>query len=197
MNEDTPATAAHLVLPLPRHAGPMRPARYQAKAGDSAGGALSMEQLSDLLWAGLGLDRRGSGGRSPVPRSGWRGTEVYVCVPGGCYRYDPREHALTRVGPADHRPMAGWMARGEPPTLGLVYVEDAAAGDEVDGEEAGRLAGAEAHAMAAGMAACCARVGYTARNDLPSSPRLRALLGLRAPRRIVLTQAIAAPSALH
>lgn len=197
MNDDTPAKAAHLVLPLPRHAGPMRRARYQARPGDSAGGALSMEQLSDLLWAGLGLDRRGSGGRSPVPRSGWRGTEVYVCVPGGCYRYDPREHALARVSPADHRPMSAWPAQGQPPALALVYVEDDGAGDEDEGEEAGRLAGAEAHAMAASMAACCARVGYTARNDLPSSPRLRALLGLRAPRRIVLTQAIGAPPAIH
>lgn len=189
----SPSAPGDVVLPLPRRAGPPREPRNTPQPART----LSLEQVSDLLWAGFGLNRHGSGGRAAIPARGWRALELYVCLPDGCYRYDARDHALLRVTPRDARAFAGWHGAGPPAALALVYVTDRPDDERDAWEETGHLAGAEVPAIAGNVAAHSARAGLSTRGEERFDPRLANLLGLDERQRIVLTQTIALRAAVH
>lgn len=183
-----------LVVPLPRLAGRPSAPGAAAPAGQHAEQALPLEQVSRLLWHGLGLGRRGSGGRAAAAAVAGRcDLELYACLPDGGYRYEAPAHALRRVTPHDCRALAGG---GSAPALVLVYVVDGA--DEETGcEECGRLPGSDPASIAARVAAYCARAGLEARGvDWVDGP-LAALLRLAPGRRVALAQTVRALPAAH
>lgn len=185
------------VLPLPRLAG-----RPRVRAGAAAGGqraehSFSAEQVSRLLWHGLGLNRRGSGGRAAASAGQRRDLEVYVCLPDGGYRYDAPDHALHRVTPHDHRPLAGCDASGPAPALSLVYVVCGGPDEETGWEECGRLPDADPASVAGSVAAYCAKAGLHARGEEWFAPHLGTLLGLAPGRRVALTQTVRAGAGRH
>lgn len=192
-----PPTQAHphpdeSLLPLPQRSGSARVRKSRTPgAGPSAG--VSLEQVSSMLWAGFGLNCRGSGGRSVAGRRGAREVEAYVCLPDGCYRYDACDHALLLVSPHDARAWTGSGTTQPHPALALVYVTDAV--DEADTcEETGHIPGAEVAAIAGKVAACSAASGLVARGEEWFHPQLAHLLRLRAGQRIALTQTVSASS---
>lgn len=114
-------------LPLPRRpgrrAGPPRAHRPAATAPAAALRVpLTHAQLSELLWAAFGLSRRGSHGRGPLPLHDGVGLELFVCLPEGCYRYEPHEHALLPVTQRDARALASAPGSRVAPALALVAV---------------------------------------------------------------------------
>jgi SagB-type dehydrogenase family enzyme len=63
---------------------------------------LSLQDLSDLLWAANGVNR--SDGRRTAPSAMNRQEiDVYVVRPDGAYRYDAAQHLLTPLTKGDHR----------------------------------------------------------------------------------------------
>jgi len=186
------AVSGNTLLPLPRLAGPAR-ARKGSAGAERCAGCLPLEQVSNLLWAGFGLSCHGSGGRAAVPSRGWREVDVYVCLADGSYRYDARDHALILVAPNDLRRLAGRHGSAPAPALALVYVTDGPAEEDDAWEETGRIAGADASCIAGNVATYSAAAGFAARSESRCDPQLAAALGLRAPRRIALTQTVTAP----
>ncbi len=65
---------------------------------------LSLQDLSDLLWAANGINRPESGKRTAPSAMNRQDIKVYACLPDGCYLYDHKAHALARVSDADARP---------------------------------------------------------------------------------------------
>ena len=55
---------------------------------------LSDAVLSNLLWAGFGVNRPGSGKRTAPSARNWQEIDMYVCLESGCYLYDAQRHAL-------------------------------------------------------------------------------------------------------
>lgn len=180
---------APAVLPLPRYGGPARHRALSAAADRRPEHSLSLQQVSSLLWHGLGLNRHGSGGRAAVPAGGRRDLEIYVCLPGGSYRYDAPDHALHRTTSHDCRLMAGCGSSGVAPALALVYV-DGGVDEDTGWEESGRMPDADAATVAAHIAAYCATAGLESLGSEWHSPLLGAALGIGPPARVVLTQAI-------
>ena len=185
-----------LVLPLPRLAGRPPAPGAAALAGQHAEQALPLEQVSRLLWHGLGLGRHGSGGRAAAAVAGRCDLELYACLPDGGYRYDAPAHALRRVTPHDCRALAGCAGRGSAPALLLVYVV-AGADEDTGSEECGRLPASDPASVAARVAAYCAGAGLEARGaDWVDGP-LAALLRLPPGRRVALAQTVRALPAAH
>ncbi len=65
---------------------------------------LELQDLSDLLWAAVGVNRPESGKRTAPSALNRQEIEVYVCLPEGAYRYDAKSHALQSVVKGDYRP---------------------------------------------------------------------------------------------
>ena len=179
-----------LPLPLPRCSVPDRAGRVGVTGGTGAPG-LPLELVSDLLWAGFGLNCHGSGGRAATGRWGAREVEVYVCLPGGCYRYEAGDHALVLVSPRDARTWVGARDRPAGPAIALVYVTDGP--DEADTwEETGHIAGDDVATIAGNVAACSTAAGLVARGEEWFHPQLALRLGLRPRQRIALAQTVTA-----
>jgi hypothetical protein len=125
---------ASLELPAPRlTGGKSLPESLRRRATCRTVGArkLPKQQLSNLLWAACGINRRkgpfGSAGITAASASNSQEIDVYVLTEDGAYLFDPRRHRLTPVVASDLRPLA--ISRGQRPLIAkaplhLVYVVD-------------------------------------------------------------------------
>lgn len=66
--------------------------------------SLELQDLSDLLWAAVGINRPESGKRTSPTAMNKQEIDVYVCFPEGAYLYDPKAHVLNPVAKGDFRP---------------------------------------------------------------------------------------------
>ena len=85
--------------------------------------ALTLTDLSDLLWAANGINRPEEGKRTAPSAMNKQDVDVYVVLPEGTYLYDAKAHQLNLVAEGDHRgAVAGGQAfvKSEPVSLLLV-----------------------------------------------------------------------------
>lgn len=68
--------------------------------------ALSLQQLSDLLWAANGVNRP-NGGRTAPSAIGAKDVDVYVILPQAAYLYEPEANQLRWIAGGDYRKAAG------------------------------------------------------------------------------------------
>lgn len=64
---------------------------------------LSVQELSNLVWAAVGVNRPADGRRTSPTALNVQDVEVYVCLPEGIYLYEVQKHILTPVAKGDHR----------------------------------------------------------------------------------------------
>jgi SagB-type dehydrogenase family enzyme len=82
---------------------PLDRALLERKSASSfADRALSQEELSRLLWATTGVNREDGHRTTPSGQRKYP-IDVLVALPGGVYRYEPKEHRLVRVFAEDIR----------------------------------------------------------------------------------------------
>ena len=73
--------------------------------------ALSLQQLSNLLWAASGVNRDDGSGRMTAPTAGnSQQMVIFVALPNAVYRYFPLTHELRRHVEGDHRAAFGNQA---------------------------------------------------------------------------------------
>ncbi|MDR2130653.1 MAG: SagB/ThcOx family dehydrogenase [Odoribacteraceae bacterium] len=66
--------------------------------------ALSLQDLSDLLWAAYGVNRPDGRRTAPTAKND-QDIDLYVALPAGTYLYDARNHLLKPVVSGDLRPV--------------------------------------------------------------------------------------------
>jgi hypothetical protein len=88
---------------------------------------LPMQVLSNLLWAGFGVNRDsgefGKKGRTAPSASNSQEIDLYVALPWGVYLYDAAGHRLAPVVEGDFRTRSGRGNAAEAP-LNIFYVAD-------------------------------------------------------------------------
>ena len=96
-----------------------------------SGEAISLQMLSDILWAAQGVNRLkgpfGGPGRTAGSASNSQEICVYVAREEGTYLYEPESHRLTPVASGDGRSLAigpGQGTAGAKAPVRLVYVVD-------------------------------------------------------------------------
>ncbi|MCL2727848.1 MAG: nitroreductase family protein [Bacteroidales bacterium] len=116
--------AQDIILPKPQTTGGkplMEALNARATNRNIAEKPLSLEHLSNLLWAATGINR--PDGRMTAPTaSNNQEIDVYVFLPQGVYLYDVKEHSLIFKLQGDHRAAAA--RQGAPSGALLVYVAD-------------------------------------------------------------------------
>jgi len=84
---------------------------------------LSLQEISDLLWAADGQNRP-DGRRTAPSTMNMKEIKVYVLLKAGAYVYDANANKLERVVEGDFREMAGTQSFVKDAPLDLVYVAD-------------------------------------------------------------------------
>lgn len=91
--------------------------------------ALTLEQISGILWATSGQNR--PDGKHTTPSAmGLYPIMVYAVLPNGIYLYNSKEHKLTLVKKGDHRQMTGTQEFVYTAPLNIMYVTNLERFDE-------------------------------------------------------------------
>ncbi len=85
---------------------------------------LPVQVLSNLLWAGFGVNRPDSGHRTAPSAMNWHEIDIYVATHDGLYRYEAKEHQLQPILGEDIRALTGRQPFVKDAAINLVYVAD-------------------------------------------------------------------------
>jgi nitroreductase len=85
---------------------------------------LSMQVISNLLWAADGVNRPQGNHRTAPSAADWQNIDIYVTTASGLFLYDPIKHELKVLGKTDIRAVAGQQDFVKTAPLNLIYVAD-------------------------------------------------------------------------
>jgi len=151
---------------------------------------LSPQVLSNLLWAGWGINRE-DGRRTAPSSSNRQEIELYAVMADGAYVYDAKGNALKPVASGDLRKLTGTVPFVAEAALNLVYVADFAKMGNGDENNKNATSNANAGLIAENVYLFCASEGLGAvvRGSV-SRPELSKALNLRPDQRIVFAQTV-------
>lgn len=124
------AFAADKVIKLPqpnlkRTGTVMKALSERHSTREFASKALSLVDLSDLLWAANGINRKDSGKRTAPSAMNKQDVDVYVVLPEGSYLYDAKTHQLNLIAVGDYRAaVAGGQAFVKSAPVSFVLISD-------------------------------------------------------------------------
>lgn len=182
-------------LPAPQKTGgmPLMEAlakRATGRSFDTAG--ISMQQLSDLLWASCGVNRP-DGRRTAPSANNKQEIDLYVLLTSGAYLYDAQHHKLIEVANEDLRREASEQRFADAPVQ-LIYVADLAR--RGDGPEEGklRMASIDCGYISQNTYLYCASEGLvTGARATVNRDALVAKLKLRPEQKILLAHSVGHP----
>jgi nitroreductase len=85
---------------------------------------VSMQDLSNLLWAGFGINRAEKGGRTAPSAMNRQEIDLYVALSEGMYLYDAKVNVLRLIAPADLRELTGTQGFAAAAPCNIVFVVD-------------------------------------------------------------------------
>ena len=124
------AFAADKVVKLPkpnlnRTGTVMKALSERQSTREYASKALTLADLSDLLWAANGINRSDAGKRTAPSAMNKQDVDVYVILSEGSYLYDAKNHQLNLIAEGDYRgAVAGGQAFVKTAPVSLVLISD-------------------------------------------------------------------------
>lgn len=86
--------------------------------------ALSMQEMSNLLWAAFGINRSESGKRTAPSARNWQEIDIYAATADGTFLYNAKDHSLIKISGEDMRALTGKQDYVKDAPLNLIYVAD-------------------------------------------------------------------------
>lgn len=119
-----------IILPVPKFNGNLFEALKKRKTVRTfRDKKLSLQMLSNLLWAAYGVNRKkgpfGIPGRTAASASNSQEIDLYVAMSEGTYLYDATSHKLNQVVAEDLREFAighGQMGAGKNAPIRIIYI---------------------------------------------------------------------------
>lgn len=99
--------------------------RKSTRGGFGPDTKLSMQMLSNLLWAANGVNRPNDYRTAPSAMN-WKNIDIYITTEEGLFLYDAPNHLLKVLGKEDVRAVSGQQAFVNTAPLNLIYVADLA-----------------------------------------------------------------------
>jgi SagB-type dehydrogenase family enzyme len=155
---------------------------------------LTLQDLSNLLWAADGINRTESGKRTAPSAMNWQETDVYVILSDGAFLYDAKTNSLNPVIAGDVRALGGTQGFVKDAPLTLVYVVDYARMTKANDEDKKLYGAADVGFIAENAYLYCASQGLAVvvRGSV-DRPRLSETLKLRPDQKIILAQTVGYP----
>jgi SagB-type dehydrogenase family enzyme len=162
---------------------------------------LSLQILSNLLWAANGVNRP-DGHQTAPSAAGWENIDIYVTTADGLFLYDPKQQALKVISKEDVRATSGLEGGGgmkqdfaKTAPVSLIYVADMAKtkGMKYGGEDVGPLwSYTNAGAIAENVYLFCASEGLACIVRAMIDPvQIAKVFKLRPDQKAILTSTIA------
>ena len=156
---------------------------------------LSLQTLSNLLWAAFGINRPESGKRTAPSAMNCQDIDIYVATPSGLYLFDARTHALTQVLSEDIRALTGTQPYAREAAINLVYVSDISRFTKVAHENRMIYAAADTGFISQNVYLYCASEGLaTVVRASIDKDKLAKVMKLRPDQKIILAQSVGYPS---
>jgi SagB-type dehydrogenase family enzyme len=150
---------------------------------------ISNEILSNLLWAGCGINRP-DGKRTAPSAMNTQSIDIYVVNASGIYLYDPKNYELDLIASGDFRKETGKQDFVATAPINLVYVSDFS---KMQGDEESKkiYSAADAGFISENIYLFCASegLGTVVRGYFDEEP-LSKVLKLKPNQKIILTQTI-------
>lgn len=171
--------------------------RQSTRGGFGPAVKLTMQQMSNMLWAADGINRPGTNHRTAPSAVDWQNIDIYVTTEDGLFLYDVQQHALKVLGKEDIRAVAGSQPFVPSAPCNLIYVADFAKAKGM-GPDAGVMPTAETWSYAG--------VGFIAQNvylwcasenlacivrAMADKDKIAKALNLRPDQHFILSQTIA------
>lgn len=195
-------TAQDISLPSPSRRG----GKPLMEALDARGSArefserdLSLQQLSDLLWAAWGINREADGKRTAPSSNNRQEMDVYVTLKTGLYLYDAKTNVLKQVHNRDIRALTGTQPFPGTAPVNLVFVADLAKRGLKEGQQVTDTdllsSWANTGFMAQNVYLWCASEGMSCviRAMIPRD-KLAPEMSLKPLQRIILAQTVGFPA---
>jgi len=193
--------AQDIVLPAPDKTGGkplMQALNERQTTREFTKDSLTRQQLSDLLWAGWGINRADKKKRTAPSAVNKQEIDVYVTLPQGLYLYDAESHSLRMINDKDLRMLTGSQSFVAEAAMNLVFVADMARLGKKEGEEIKDsdlfMSFSNAAFIAQNIYLYCASadLGCVVRGSIPDKT-LPAEMGLRSNQRIIIEQTVGVP----
>jgi len=157
---------------------------------------LSEQDLSDLLWAGNGVNRAATGGRTAPSARNAQDIDIYVVTPEGAYLYDAKKNELSPVAAGDHRaviaPHQAFVATA-PVNLLLVSDYSRFSGGANDAGTAS-MAALDAGIVSQNISLFCAAAGLvTVPRAMIDAEKIASALKLKGTQKILLNHPVGYP----
>jgi SagB-type dehydrogenase family enzyme len=155
---------------------------------------LPLQILSNLLWAGFGVNRPGTGYRTAPSAVNWQEVDIYLATREGAYRYDAQANRLEPVRAGDLRALTGTSAWVASAPLNLVYVADLAKITRDSEEEKNFYSAIDTGFISQNVYLYCASEGLaTVVRAQVNREALAEALGLRPDQKIIVAQTVGYP----
>ncbi|MCS7315407.1 MAG: SagB/ThcOx family dehydrogenase [Bryobacterales bacterium] len=198
----TKAAPEPLVLPAPQTEGGrplMQALRDRKTTREIAPDPLPAQVLSNLLWAGFGVNRRegpmGRPGRTAPSAMNLQEIEIYVALPQGVFRYEAVPHRLVPVLPEDIRPKVGRRPAAAQAPVSLIYVTDWSKFAKVQQPDLrNSFTSADVGFIAQNVYLYCASEGLASWFHTPDREALSKLLGLGEQQQALYVHSVGYPA---
>lgn len=196
-----PVTGQDIILPAPDKIGgkPLMQALNERQTIRTfTKDSLTQQQLSDLLWAGWGINRADQKKRTAPSAMNVQEIDIYAALPSGLYIYVAETHMLRQINNKDVRKLTGTQDFVAEAALNLVYVADMGRAGKKEGDE---IKDSELLASAANtgfiaqnvyLYCASANLGCVVRGMVPKE-QLALEMGLRSNQVIIMAQTIGVP----
>lgn len=192
---ETLLAAISLLPPETQRGKPLMQALRDRKSERSfADRPLTVQELSNLLWAANGINRSDGHRTAPSARN-VQEFDLYVIRQDGIYVYEPKQHQLRPIAAGDHRKSAGNDSYVAAAPLNLIYVADLSKISWTrDPNVKLRIAGLNVGFIAENVALFCSSEGL---NSVPrisiDTDSLATILKLRPEQKIILATTVGPP----
>jgi nitroreductase len=155
--------------------------------------ALPPQILSDLLWAGFGINRPENAHRTAPSAMNSQEVDIYVATADGIYVYDAAGNRLTPVAAGDIRARTGDQGFVKVAPVALLFVADLTRLKKAKTEERGHYAAIDAGLIVQNIYLYCASAGLACvvhelnRSGLPEA------LKLKPEQKIIIAQSVGFP----
>lgn len=159
---------------------------------------LTLQQLSDLLWAGWGINRPADKKRTAPSSRNVQEIDIYTALTSGLYLYQAESHTLKQVHSNDIRALCGTQDFVAGAPLNLVFVADMAKLGKKEGDEIKEADLLSSYANTAFIGqnvylyCASANLGCVIRGMVPKD-KLAPAMGLRSNQVIILSQTVGVP----
>lgn len=193
-NAETPSTIKLKAPDLGRGANVMKAFESRHSEREFADRDLSMEDLSDLMWAAYGINRS-DGRHTAASAMNRQDVDVYVVMKEGAYLYVPVANELKLVADGDHRNLIAGRQKDFPlAPVSLVIVSDLSRFGIDDNKMAERMGAIDAGLVSQNIALFCAGTGLvTVPRATMDTEGLRNLLGLKESAVLMLNNPVGYP----